>query len=118
MRITKIVPNLPVANASAAARWYAQVFGIDVLHDMGWVAFAGPENKVRPELQLLETDAQADVDPVVSIGVDDVDAAYRAVVEVGAPIVYELSDEEWGVRRFFFRNPDNNVINVVNHRTD
>ncbi len=116
VRVTKIGPNLPTADASAAARWYAQVFDVEVLHDMGWIAFVGPDYEVRPELQLLQSDIAAPVDPVVSIGVNDVDAAYLAVVAAGGEIVYGISDEQWGVRRFFFRDPDGNVINVVNHR--
>ena len=30
--------------------------------------------------------------------------------------VHPVTDEEWGVRRFFFRDPDGNVVNVVAHR--
>ena len=31
-------------------------------------------------------------------------------------IVHELSDEEWGVRRFFFQDTDGNVVNLLSHR--
>ena len=41
--------------------------------------------------------------PSVSIEVDDVDAAHKAAVAVGAKIIHELQTEPWGVRRFFFR---------------
>lgn len=34
------------------------------------------------------------------------DAACTAMQEDGAEIVYPLHDEEWGVRRFFVRDPD------------
>jgi hypothetical protein len=27
-----------------------------------------------------------------------------------------LTDETWGVRRFFVRAPDGNVVNIVRHR--
>ena len=30
-------------------------------------------------------------------------------------IVHPLSDEEWGVRRFFFADPSGNVVNVLSH---
>lgn len=48
--------------------------------------------------------------------VDDVDAAYEAVRATGAEIVHPITDEQWGVRRFFVRDPDGKVVNVVGHR--
>ncbi|WP_407666435.1 VOC family protein [Mycobacterium pinniadriaticum] len=33
----------------------------------------------------------------------------------GFEIVHPLSTEDWGVRRFFVRAPDGNIINVVAH---
>ncbi len=54
--------------------------------------------------------------PNVSPQVDDVDAAYAAAVREGAEIVHPLTDEPWGVRRFFVRDPDGHVINVLSHR--
>ncbi|MFY1692060.1 VOC family protein [Plantactinospora sp. WMMB782] len=43
-------------------------------------------------------------------------AAYEAVRTTGAEIVHPITDEQWGVRRFFVRDPDGNVVNVVSHR--
>ena len=60
-------------------------------------------------------DESAPVNPDLSIGVDDVDAAYETMVGAGAEIVHTLRDEAWGVRRFFVRAPDGNVLNIVNH---
>ena len=46
-----------------------------------------------------------------------VDAVYAAVRAAGAEIVHPITDEEWGVRRFFVRAPDGKVVNVVSHRS-
>jgi uncharacterized glyoxalase superfamily protein PhnB len=51
----------------------------------------------------------------VSIEVDDVDAVYDRARAAGAEIVYPLTDEEWGLRRFFVRDPNGAVINVTEH---
>jgi uncharacterized glyoxalase superfamily protein PhnB len=48
--------------------------------------------------------------------VDDVDAAHAAALRAGAAIVHPLTDEPWGVRRFFLRTPDGHVLNVLSHR--
>lgn len=115
MRVTRIVANLHTADVATANRWYASVFDLQIQMDLGWVGNVGSPEHENVQLQLLNVDASADVDPVISIGVDDVDAAYCKVVEAGAPIVYGPSAEAWGVRRFFFRDPDGNVVNVVAH---
>jgi uncharacterized glyoxalase superfamily protein PhnB len=47
--------------------------------------------------------------------VDDVDAAYQAAVDAGLRIVHPLSDEEWGVQRFFFADASGNVVDVLSH---
>jgi predicted enzyme related to lactoylglutathione lyase len=50
------------------------------------------------------------------VEVDDVDGAHAAAVSAGLRIVHPLTDEEWGVRRFFFEDPSGNVVNVLSHR--
>ena len=61
-------------------------------------------------------DRTAPVNPDLSVEVDDVDAVYAVVRDSGAEIVHPLQDEEWGVRRFFVRDPNGRVINVLGHR--
>jgi catechol 2,3-dioxygenase-like lactoylglutathione lyase family enzyme len=36
----------------------------------------------------------------------------------GYEIVHPLTVEPWGVTRFFVRDPDGNVINIVSHTDD
>jgi catechol 2,3-dioxygenase-like lactoylglutathione lyase family enzyme len=54
--------------------------------------------------------------PAVSIEVDDVDAVHAEAVRRGLRVVHPLTDEPWGVRRFFVEDPDGHVINVLTHR--
>jgi uncharacterized glyoxalase superfamily protein PhnB len=80
--------------------------------NLGWVArHTSPAS--RATLQVMTSDATAPVDPVVSVMVDDVEAAYRQAQERGYEIVHPLTTEAWGVTRFFVRAPDGNVLNVV-----
>jgi len=60
-------------------------------------------------------DLTAPQNPIISVKVDDVDAAYADALQRGYEIVHPLTVEEWGVRRFFVRAPDGNVINIVQH---
>jgi catechol 2,3-dioxygenase-like lactoylglutathione lyase family enzyme len=49
---------------------------------------------------------------------NDVDVAYAEARRRGYEIVHPLTEEPWGVRRFFVRAPDGNVINIVSHRDE
>ena len=51
----------------------------------------------------------------MSVFVDDVDAAHAAATAAGVEIVHPLSVEEWGVRRFFYRDSSGRVVNVGSH---
>ena len=64
---------------------------------------------------LITQDAAASVNPDLSVEVDDVDAAYDAVRATGAEIVHPITDEQWGVRRFFVEDPDGHIVNVLAH---
>jgi uncharacterized glyoxalase superfamily protein PhnB len=63
----------------------------------------------------MREDATASVVPDASIEVDDVDAAHAAAQRLGCEIVHPLTDEAWGVRRFFVRDPSGKVLNVLSH---
>ena len=83
---------------------------------MGWVVNLVSPSNPTAQVILMTKDASASVNPDVSVEVEDVDAVYEAVRATGAEIVHPITDEEWGVRRFFVRDPDGKVVNVVSHR--
>ena len=119
MQITGVTANLPVADIEAARSFYADFLGLDVEEmNLGWVArFRSADG--RASLQLVTRDATSPVDSVLSVHVGDgVDEAYAEAQRRGFEIVHPLVEEPWGVRRFFVRDPDGNVINVVSHRDD
>jgi uncharacterized glyoxalase superfamily protein PhnB len=53
--------------------------------------------------------------PDLSIVVDDVDEVYAGAVSAGFEIVYAITDEPWGVRRFFVRDPFGKIVNILSH---
>jgi hypothetical protein len=44
-----------------------------------------------------------------------VDAAHEEAVRLGLSIVYPLTNEPWGVRRFFVEDPGGTIVNVLAH---
>ena len=119
MGVTRIVANLPVTDVASASTLYAQIFGLGVGMDLGWVGNLAPAEAPAVQLQVLTSDASAPCNPAISVGVaapSEVDAIHERVVAAALEIVHPLTDEDWGVRRFFFRDYDGNVINVVANR--
>jgi catechol 2,3-dioxygenase-like lactoylglutathione lyase family enzyme len=115
MRVVDIIADLPVADIEAAREFYSGYLGLSVEEfNLGWVArFTSPDTGAH--LHVVTRDAAAPENPVISIRVEDVEAAYREAQEQGYEIVHALTTEAWGVRRFFVRAPDGNVLNIVQH---
>jgi predicted enzyme related to lactoylglutathione lyase len=115
MQATKIFANLRVADIEAAKGFYTDYLGLtNEEFNMGWVArYSSADAGAR--LQLVTGDATAAEDSVISVCTDDIDAAYAEAQRLGYDIVHPLTTEAWGLRRFFVRAPDGNVINIVNH---
>lgn len=117
MTVRRVMPILTVPDLDATRDAYVRVLGLREVMNLGWIVTLA-DDELRHQVSLMTKDATAPVNPQVSIEVDDVDAAYGAAVEAGLKIVHPLSDEEWGVRRFFFADAAGNVVNVLTHRGD
>jgi predicted enzyme related to lactoylglutathione lyase len=113
MSVTRIVANLNAPDPVALARFYGEVFELDVPFDMGWIAFLTTDATQKIELHTASEGGSGTELPVISIGVDDLDATLTAVRAAGGAVVYGPTKEAWGLRRFFFRDPAGNLVNVV-----
>jgi uncharacterized glyoxalase superfamily protein PhnB len=115
MVIKRTVPDFATEDIGAATAFYVDVLGFEVAMDMGWIVTLTDPANPTAQLSLMTHDATAPVVPDVSVEVDDVDAAHDAARRAGAEIVHPLTDEPWGVRRFFMRDPTGKVVNVLTH---
>lgn len=115
MTVRRVMPVLTVADLPEASAAYTRTFGLAEVMNHGWIVTLA-DGDHRHQLSLMTKDATASVNPAVSVEVDDVDAAYHEAIAAGLEIVHPLSDEEWGVRRFFFADKAGNVVNVLSHR--
>jgi predicted enzyme related to lactoylglutathione lyase len=110
------MPILTVEKLDQAVETYRRVLDLDVIMNHGWIATLASDQGSALQLSLMTEDETASCNPAVSIEVDDVDAAHAEAVAAGLEIVHPRSDEDGGVRRFFFRDPQGNVVNVLSHR--
>lgn len=115
MGVRRVVPDLTVRSLTASKDFYGDVLGLQPVMDHGWIVTLADPERPGAQVSLMTHDETAPVIPDASIQVDDVDACHAAAVERGAEIVHPLTDEPWGVRRFFVRDPDGHVINVLTH---
>lgn len=116
MIVKRIVANIFTPDVSAAERFYKDVLGLDLLMDLGWIATYGSNEKMTVQLSIMSEGGSGTPVPDISIEVDDVDAALARVTDAGIPIEYGPSDEPWGVRRFFVRDPFGRLVNILTHR--
>jgi predicted enzyme related to lactoylglutathione lyase len=116
MGVHRVVPDFQADDPAASAEFYAAVLGLEIVMDLGWiVTFAAPGNPAA-QISVMREDASAPVQPDASVEVDDVDAAHAAAQRLGCEIVHPLTDEPWGVRRFFVREPGGRILNILEHR--
>jgi catechol 2,3-dioxygenase-like lactoylglutathione lyase family enzyme len=116
---TEVIANLHVADIDAARSFYTDYLGLDTeSFNLGWVAhFRASDGPAC--VQLVTQDAKSPEDPVISVRVgDQVDEAYVEAQRRGYEIVYPLTHEPWGLRRFFVRAPDGNVVNIAGHKDE
>ena len=113
MHATSIMANLRVADVEAAKGFYTDYLGLSAEEfNLGWVArYTAPGTSAN--VQLVTRDATAPEDSVISVHTDDVEGAYDEAQKLGYEIVHPITTEPWGVRRFFVRAPDGNVINKI-----
>ncbi|KLJ03079.1 VOC family protein [Streptomyces sp. KE1] len=123
MHVRRVVPNLRTEDPEACGAFYARL-GLTPAMDLGWITTltgtgtgTGTGGGTAPaQLSLMTEDLTGPVVPDLSIEVDDVDTAYEELRAAGAELLFPVRDEEWGVRRFFVRDPDGRVVNVLGHR--
>lgn len=115
MNIRRVVPDIKSDRIDESRHFYAEILGFRIAMDMGWViTFASPSNPTA-QITVMRDDHSANVQPQMSIEVDNVDEAHAKAVEQGVKIVYPLTDEPWGVRRFFVADPNGLIINILSH---
>jgi predicted enzyme related to lactoylglutathione lyase len=114
VKVRRIVPDLH-GDPAASREFYEEVIGLELGMDMGWIATWGSTSNETVQLTVMSGDATAPVAPDVSIEVEDVDAVFSRAEERGLEIVHPVTDEPWGVRRFFVRDPNGAIINVMQH---
>ena len=116
MEVKRIVPNLASADPKASREFYASFLGLRIGMDMGWITTFVSTSHPSAQVSVCPGETERTGCSSLSIEVDDVDAAHREALARGYEVVYPLTDEPWGVRRFCVTDPSGLLINVMSHR--
>ena len=116
MSVRRIVAYAGGHELGASRDFYVEVLGMQIAMEDPVLDLQSPDN---PTAEVI-IGAQEMQGPHPSFGIDvgepaAVDAAHAEVLRRGLRVVYPLTDEPWGVRRFFVEDPGGTVVNVLAH---
>jgi catechol 2,3-dioxygenase-like lactoylglutathione lyase family enzyme len=117
MAVRRIVAYAGGEQMEASREFYVDVLGMRVAMEDPVLDLQAPENPTAEVI--IGAQEMQDATPRFGVDVGDpaaVDAAHEEAVRRGLRVVYPLTDEPWGVRRFFVEDPGGTVINVLAHR--
>lgn len=117
MTVRRIVSNIAVTSVEEVREFYANLFGLEVVMDHGWIVTLASDETARTQISIASEGGSGTEVPDLSIEVDDVDTVYRLAKKLGHVIKYELTDEPWGVRRFYLSDPAGKLLNVLSHQS-
>lgn len=115
MTVRRIVANLAAGQPAEVARFYRELFDLEIVMDHGWLITLASGESALAQLSLASEGGSGAPVPGLSIEVDNLDEVYLRAQAAGHEIVYALTLEPWGVRRFFVRDPQGTLVNALQH---
>lgn len=115
MTVRRIVANIATPDPGKADAFYRGLLGLEIVMDHGWIVTFADAGQAAPQVSFASEGGSGTPVPDLSIEVDDVDEIYARAVAAGFEITYAITDEPWGVRRFFVRDPFGKIVNILSH---
>lgn len=113
--VKRIVPDIGFGAPEKAKAFYQDLLGLNVAMDQEWIVTFKSNATASPQISVMSEGGSGTPVPDISIEVDNVDAVYARAVGAGYEIVYDITDEPWGVRRFYVRDPAGKILNILAH---
>ena len=124
---------LPHTDAEAALAFYRDTLGFEVRNDVGYQGMrwltVGPPNQPDTSLVLhppaadpgltdderrtvLELIAKGSYGAALTLATDDLDGLFKRLVDSGADVLQEPTEQFYGVRDCAFRDPTGNLLRI------
>ena len=97
--------------------FYANFLGLTMKMDMGWIVTFVSETYNNAQISILHTKNMVIENSGISITIEvsDIDKIYTKAIKNKIKVTYDLTEEDWGVRRFFVKDPNGITINIMSH---
>ncbi|UFP92573.1 VOC family protein [Gloeobacter morelensis] len=115
MAVKRIVANIAADQVEQAAAFYADVLGLHLVMDQGWIMTFAANAQSAPQISIASEGGSGTPVPDLSIEVDDLDEVHQRVVAKGLKVEYGPTREPWAVRRFYVRDPFGRLLNILVH---
>lgn len=115
MTVKRIVIDIATNDVPAIQTFYQDLFDLSPVMDQGWIVTLASGEAAKVQLSIASEGGSGTQVPDMSIEVDDIDAVYARAKSLGVEVVHDLTDEPWGVRRFYARDPAGKVLNILAH---
>ena len=115
MTVKRIVADIDTEAVEEVSSFYSELFELQTVMDQGWIVTLSSGVSAPAQISIASQGGSGTLVPSLSIEVDDVDIVHSRAKKLGCEIIYELTDEPWGVRRFFVNDPVGNTLNVLSH---
>ena len=115
MTVKRIVTDIKANNLDPTTDFYGDILQMNLVMDQGWIrTYASAE---APSIQISVASQGGSGAPVpdISIEVDNIDDVFAAVQAAQLTVCYPMTEEPWGVRRFFVVDPFGKTVNVLQH---
>ncbi|MDG3582272.1 VOC family protein [Galbibacter pacificus] len=116
--IQRVVPNIYSNDIESSKQFYNGFLGMKLAMDMGWILTFISNDNPTAQISVFKNTGNKPLDNTaifISVEVSNVDYLYNRAKEQKIEIVYPLTNEEWGVRRFFVKDPNGATINILMH---
>lgn len=117
MTIKRIVPNIKSLNPEASKDFYEGLLGMKLAMDMGWVLIFTAKKNEQAQITIVESkEGKIDNSAIfITMEISDIDKIYKKAQKSKYEIAYPITDEAWGVRRFFLKDPNGATFNIMSH---
>ena len=117
MNIRRIVPDISASNLEKTKEFYGGFLGLKLVMDLHWVLTFASETNPTAQINILQKgkSAVSNDNVFISVEVSEIDKTYEEAVARKYEIVYPISNEPWGVRRFFVKDPNGVTVNIMCH---
>lgn len=115
MAVKRIVANIATPEIGKARAFYADVLGLDLVMDLGWIQTFAGDGSACVQISVMSEGGSETPVPDISIEVDDFEVILARLGGAGIALEYGPVNEPWGVRRCFVRDPFGRLVNILVH---